>query len=439
MASIPEAADVVVVGGGPAGSTAATILAMDGLDVVLLEKDRHPRPVVGESLIPDFWKFTDATGASDAIMNEGFVHKGGAVVSWNGQNRAHTFDDFGYERPALHVEREIFDDLLLTNAKEKSVSVFEEANVTGAEFSVDGSGREWSKVSYRTDGEVGEITCRYVIDASGQSAVLGRQTGNRSLDEDFRYLGIWGYWEGSRFFSIDGVAHDGHELGAVRPVTFLNSIDEADDSGWSWHIKLRESSSVGLVLPPKVAAAGRNPGESWADYFERRCRAVPVLGDLLAESTLIEGSVSTIRDYSHKSSAVAGPGWFMAGDAAGFVDPIFSVGVVLALYGGSVAAWAVKRALANPGSADHIRNLFESQLQGRIEVARSLALPGYQSGREVSQRAKDVISLERSGVKNTMYVVSEFTTRSDNWRRIVDSEAPDLTSDQMRIIDRLVY
>lgn len=237
-------------------------------------------------------------------------------------------------------------------------------------------------------GDHGVINCRYVIDGSGQAAVLGRQERVRELDPAFRYLGIWGYWTDSRFISIDGVAHDQAELDSVRPVTFLSSIDEAGDAGWTWHIRLRESTSVGLVLPTGMTSQSRSKGEDWESYFERRCLDIPVLRELLSEATLIPGSVQTIRDYSHRSKRLAGPGWFLAGDAAGFVDPIFSVGVVLAFYGAAAVAWAVDRALTRPGQAESVRKLFTRQMQGRLEVARSLALPHYQPGDRVSHLPK---------------------------------------------------
>ncbi|MDJ0953320.1 MAG: NAD(P)/FAD-dependent oxidoreductase [Acidimicrobiia bacterium] len=438
--TIPQSADVVVIGGGPAGSLASTVLALKGHDVVMLEKQRHPRPQVGESLIPDFWKYADLMEVTDKLLAEGFLSKAGAVIGWEGQVRAHSFGDFGYTKPAMHVERERFDQILFEHAAEKGVTTVEEATVTGVDFTAAEESGEGAVVAVKAeDGTPHSISCRYVLDASGQAAVLGRQLGLRHIDDAFRYLSIWGYWTGSRFLDLDGTAHSRDELGSTRPVTFVTSLNEAGDAGWSWHITLREETSIGLVLPIDLVRTAREPNESWESYYERRCREVPILQDLLADATLRPGSVSSIRDYSHQSSAVAGPGWFLAGDAAGFVDPIFSVGVVLAMYGAATAAWAIDRALTKPEQAERVRDMFTRQLNGRIEVARSLALPRYSgAGGEVTDLAKKTLELERSAVKDIMYAVSEFTTRSDNWVEIVGTEAPDLTDEQRRIIDDIV-
>ena len=439
--SIPRSADVVVIGGGPAGSLASTVLCHKGHDVVMVEKQRHPRPQVGESLIPDFWKYADLMGVTEKLLDEGFLSKSGALIAWDGQYRAHSFTDFGYSKRAMHVERDRFDQILFEHAVSEGVQAFEDVTVTGAEFAVDEStGRESASVTVKLgNGDVESIQCRYVIDASGQAAVLGRQLGIRSIDDAFRYLSIWGYWENSRYLDLDGRVHDNSELAEAKPVTFVNSLSEAGDEGWSWHITLREETSIGIILPLELVKTARDENESWDDYYERRVRGVPVLGDLVREATLRPGSVKSIRDYSHQSSAVAGPGWFLIGDAAGFVDPIFSVGVVLALYGAATAAWATDRALTHPDHADRVRDMFTRQLTGRIEVARSLSLPRYSGGGgEVTDLARKTLELERSAVKDIMYAVSEFTTRSDNWLEIVGQEAPDLTDEQRRVIDDII-
>ena len=181
--SIPETCDVVVIGGGPAGSVAATSLAQKGWRVVLLEKQRHPRYTVGESLIPDFWKYLEEIGAADKIRAEGFIAKNGGMVNWQGQPKAHTFKDFGYTQPAMHVERDRFDEILLRHAASEGVQVFEEYNVRKVDLPPEEAPQTPAQVSYRdlnTQRE-GTITCQYVVDASGQNAVPRSAVGGASI------------------------------------------------------------------------------------------------------------------------------------------------------------------------------------------------------------------------------------------------------------------
>src|SRR5512139_3552876 len=135
MTAIPQSCDVLVIGGGPAGSSAATHLAQAGFDVVLLERAIFPRNQVGESLIPHIWKFTDMTGVSEKIEQEGFLAKAGSSTVWNDNIRQLLFSDLGYTRPGLHVERDNFDDILLKHAESCGAQVFDEVAVKRFDFS----------------------------------------------------------------------------------------------------------------------------------------------------------------------------------------------------------------------------------------------------------------------------------------------------------------
>lgn len=204
---IPNSCDVVVVGGGPAGSHAATLLAQRGYEVVVLEKARFPRPMVGESLIPHFWKFMDHTGITPKVEAANFLSKAGGITVWNGRIHQFSFSAFGYDRPALHVERDEFDDLLLRHAEEQGAVVFEEVSVMGVDFSDDKP-----IVSYHSMRDdfrgAGQIQCRYVIDASGNSTVLAKQFKSRKLVAGKRtFLGMWGYFTGGNYIGVDGSSY----------------------------------------------------------------------------------------------------------------------------------------------------------------------------------------------------------------------------------------
>ena len=135
--AIPGQCEVLVIGGGPAGSSVAALLAKRGVDVVLLEKASHPRPQVGESLIPHVWKYADQTGVSPLIEKEGFVAKAGGIAVWNGKIHRIAFAEFGFTRPALHVERDVFDELLLNHAESVGAKVFQQVTVREADLGSD--------------------------------------------------------------------------------------------------------------------------------------------------------------------------------------------------------------------------------------------------------------------------------------------------------------
>ncbi len=436
--NIPTKCDVVVVGGGPSGSLTGTYLSQKGHDVVVFDKQRHPRYIVGESLIPDFWKFTDRAGVSDKIIEEGFIVKSGGVINWKGEIKGHTFKDFGYSRPAMHVERDRFDHILLENAKEKGAQVFEEVAVTKADFDNYETDNEVS-VSWRSvqTSETGTIKCRYVVDASGQNAVIGKQLGLREIDDGFRYMAVWGYFKGSKYIDYNGKIRPRTDLDSVKPVTFVSSLDKSGDIGWSWHIALRDHTSVGIIKPLRLMKEDKTRETSWDEWLVEQARKISVAGDLLADAELIPGSVHMVRDYSYKSSRLTGPGYFLIGDAAGFVDPIFSVGVVLGMYSAFAASWAIDACFRDPSSTQLNQDLFTKQLRGRYEIARSLALPRYRSADDgVSELAKQAIQLERKDVQDLMHTVSALTTRSDNFKEMVNrDDDSSVKSDKVKVIE----
>ena len=432
---VPTRCDVVVIGGGPGGSTAATLLSQRGYDVVLLEKAKHPRYNVGESLIPHFWKYCELTGVDEQVEADGFISKAGGTVVWNDVIRQMRFRDFGYARPALHVERDRFDKILLDYARAQGASVFEEVAVTGATLADAGE----SSVSYRRlgSGESGQVACRFVVDASGQGAVLARQLGIRVIDEGFRFMSIWGYFENSWYVAADGQAHPFSKLRDVPPTTFVSNIDRW---GWLWHIPLRESTSIGFVLPQEDLKAIKGSDEALEEYFVRRCGELPYLGRLLEEAEYVDGSFHVIRDYSYRPSRSTGPGFFLIGDAAAFTDPIFSIGVVLAMYSAYLATWAIEHSFRNPARTHVYQAMFANQFETRLEASRSLALPRYGYGGPEGDLVKQSISFETSLEQELMYVVSTLTTRSQNYVEMSeDSSGPPITSDKYRVLEEIEW
>jgi len=423
MSTVPDSCDVVVIGGGPAGSLAATYLAAQGYSVVLFERQKHPRYNVGESLLPDIWKYCDAAGVADAIVSEGFVRKAGGSVDWKGEMRRLSFSDFGYTRPALHVERDRFDHILLERARASGAWIGEEIAVLDADFSrAEEDGGE-IPVTYRPVGEssVARIRCRYVLDASGQTGVIGRQLGLRVFDEGFRFMSVWGYFDNSRYIAGDGQIHPATSVQQIPPTTYVSALPQGDGWAWLWHIMLRKTTSIGLVIPIAWAQETKGSGESWEAWFLKQCEAIPLLRRLLNDATFCNGSVRLVRNYSYRSTRVAGPGFFLLGDAAGFVDPIFSVGVVFAMYSAYAAAHTIDRCLAQRARRDHHRSIFSSQMLARLELSRSLALPYYQDQDAGHARAREAMSFSSTQAQALMYAASMLTDRSGNFDSMANS------------------
>jgi flavin-dependent dehydrogenase len=411
--NVPKECDVVVIGGGPGGSLAATLLAQKGYQVVLVDKKRHPRYAVGESVIPHMWKYLKLSGADQLIKKEDFIVKAGGTVVWKGKIQQTSFKPFGYKEPALHVERDRFDHLLIQFAREQGAQVFEEVEVKRVDL---GDGTAKNTIVRHSDGET---ACRYLVDASGQAAIVSRQLGTRVVDDGFRFMSVWGYYDDSLYVGIDGRAHDRKELRTTLTTTFVSEIPGTGGWGWMWHIPLRESTSIGLVVPRDAVKELRLGEDGARANFDAACRAIPRLDRLLKGAKLRDEALHVTRDYSYYPKEVSGPSHFLIGDAAAFTDPIFSIGVVLAMYGGFMASWAIDRSLRNPDSARRSREIYSGQLRDRIELSRSFALPRYANQDRASDRAKEMLGWESDTERELMQVVTEMTTRSENYREMV--------------------
>jgi flavin-dependent dehydrogenase len=424
---IPARCDVVVIGGGPAGSSTATLLARDGLEVVLLEKARHPRPQVGESLIPHIWKYADLLGVSDALQAEGFVPKAGGIVVWNDRMRQVRFSDFGYRsRGGLHVERDRFDEILLRHAERSGARVFEEVPARA----VDLQGGARAVVAYedrRGGGSAeGRVECSYVVDASGSSALLASQLGARRLVGSGKYLGMWGYYEDSPFVGVDRRVHPPQALGSVKPVTFICSYED----GWAWHIVLRRCTSVGLVIGTgRARGAGRAAREQ---YFRETCAAIPHLGRLLEPARFRPGSMSFRPDYSYYSERVWGERFFCVGDAATFIDPIFSQGVLTAFFNAAICAWALSGSLREPSRRGFYGGVFERKLLEHYGFYRLLAFGDFGGDGIDPVLVRSLIgSLQRSELELSL-VASAVTDREQNFRRMAqEAGLADLLGDEI--------
>jgi flavin-dependent dehydrogenase len=411
--TIPASCTVLVIGGGPAGSSAATFLAQSDIDVVLLEKAEFPRNQVGESLIPNIWKFTDLLGVSEKIQQANFVSKSGGIVAWNDQIRQVQFSKFGFTRPGLHVERDIFDEVLLKHAISCGAAVFDQVTVKSVDFT-DPLKLKVIHLDKRgaTNAE-GVIRCQYVVDASGHSTFLAGQLGTRqTISSQLKFLSLWSYFKNSLYLGVDRSSHTMAELRKTPPVTFVMSYAD----GWIWHIALRDKTSVGLVVhTDKTKGMSKQQREA---FFQQTCATAPYLRELLAPAEFIEDSLQFRPDYSYYTTQLCSENYYCIGDAAAFVDPIFSHGVQNAFYNANICAIAIKESLKNHRHRARYSALCESRMQQFYGFSRALALGDYGFNGVNKDLVKPLMKAIAPLELELLYLVSELTNRSDNFKQL---------------------
>lgn len=355
-----EEADVVVVGGGPAGSTLAALVALQGHRVVLLEKERFPRYQIGESLLPaTVHGVCRLTGVADELAAAGFTRKLGGTFRWGANPDPWTFSFSvsprmaGPSSYAYQVERSKFDQILLDHARRLGVDVREGTAVS----EVLDDGERVRGVAYTgEDGTRHEILSRYVADASGnRSQIHGSAGGTRKYSDFFRNLALFGYFTG----------------GKRLPQPYSgNILSAAFSSGWFWYIPLSpELTSVGAVVRRDMAQKVQGDPEKALLALIDEC---PLVKEYLADAERVTtgqyGQLRVRKDYSYQATAYWRPGMVLIGDAACFVDPVFSSGVHLATYSALLAARSVNSVLAGTVDEETAFKEFEARYRREYSV-----------------------------------------------------------------------
>lgn len=319
--------DVVVIGGGPAGSTVSTLIADSGRRVGLFERERFPRFHIGESLIPETYWVLKRIGMLEKMQRSHFVKKY-SVQFVNGSGKLSAPFYFWDNKPhecsqTWQVVRSEFDQMLLVNAREHGVEAYEGVHVLDVLFEGD---RAVGVTIKDTDGVRREIRAQVVVDASGQAALLQNRFKLRVWDPILNKGAIWTYWQGA-------YRDTGRDEGATMVLQTQNR------NGWFWYIPQHDDTvSVGVVSPFDYLFKGRGTNHE-KTYLEEVDRC-PAVKQRISGATRATGYFVT-RDYSYRSTSVAGNGWVLVGDAFGFLDPLYSSGVLLALKSGELAAEAI--------------------------------------------------------------------------------------------------
>src|SRR5437879_2506987 len=341
--------DVAIIGGGPAGSTAAALLAHAGRRVIVFEREKFPRFHIGESLLPFSMKAFTRLGLHEKFLRAGFMKKfGGEIVGACSENGTKFYFKDGYRSQTDHayqVTRGDFDKVLLDHAVECGAEIREETSVDRVEFS-----NEDVELEVKSNGSSNSIRARYLIDASGRTSVLGRQFKIKKTYDHLQKLSIFAHYDGVwRAEGIDGTL-----------TVLVRAIDR-----WFWLIPLTaDRTSVGVVLDSETFRKSKLSAEH---FLERASAEQPIIAKRMTNAQRVS-HVYGEADFSYRSARLHGDRWLLAGDAAGFIDPIFSSGVFLAVFTGERCADVLNEVLQRPRNMKRLFARYERSVNRAMDI-----------------------------------------------------------------------
>ena len=342
-------ADIVIIGGGPAGTTCGALLAQRGWRVLLLEKDRHPRFHIGESLLPLNLPLFERMGCQPAIQNVGLKKHGVQFHSMeHPASQVFKFADTweGLPKYAYQVRRSEFDHALFEHARERGVESIEACRAQSVRFESDAVMLN----AQRDDAGPVEISARYLVDATGRDTFMASRLGIKRKNPKHTSAALYGHFSGAQ-------RNAGEAEGDIEIYWFAH--------GWMWFIPLADgTTSVGAVCwPYYLKTRDTDP----STFFLRTLQTCPALWERVKDATLIAPATAT-GNYSYTSDHMTGDRYVMIGDAFAFVDPVFSSGVYLAMVSAQLAADVVDGALRDPAVAPQLNRAFERRVRRGLKT-----------------------------------------------------------------------
>lgn len=346
--------DVIIIGGGPAGSVLGAYLSKAGISNTIFEKAHHPRVHVGESLVPSTTRIFQDIGFLQTMETEGFVKKYGA--SWHPYNRKGEFDIEFREFPqegvnqdyTYHVDRSKFDLLLLKHAQGLGSKVYQGIHVQEVVFE-DGFARG---VRFKIEDQLVTVPAKIVVDATGRDTLLGRQLKLKEKDPIFNQYAVHAWFE-----NLD--------RGKGRTADYIHIYFLPVERGWVWQIPINEEiTSVGVVVEKDVFKKSKLDIEK---YFHTHVNMNEDIKNAMANARRIN-EFKTEGDYSYKMEKFCGDGYVLIGDAARFVDPIFSSGVSVACYSAKFASERIIHALETGDYSEAVFKPYETKLRKGTKI-----------------------------------------------------------------------